>query len=370
MTGQAIVRLARRNTPDVCYDPLNSKEHKVKHVWSTVVLMVALASGIALAQTSREQASRERVVVANDPSLNAIVAPDARLDVLKGDYFGLLARPVWVRDGQQGYLLFSDVAANAIYKWTPDGMVSKFLDHSGYTGKQQGTVGAIVSNGQFSVVFNGSSGLMLDEQGRLLIAATADRNVVRIEKNGTRTVLADRYDGMRFSSPIEIAAKSDGSLYITDGTAGLRNRTTDPTLEIPFEGVYLLKDGKVVLLDNDRKSLPSGITLTPDGKTLVVGSNRKIIAYETSRPDAKPDRQPQNDRRLDGQQEPNWGPRIGVVVVRRAATCSRPAPEGIWIIGPDGKHLGTIRMPEGIVQQLAFGDNDGHGLSISPAGAA
>jgi gluconolactonase len=328
----------------------------VKHLSSTLVLILTLASAGALAQ-----ASKEHVVVANDPSLNAIVAPDARLEVLKGDYFGLLARPVWVRDGQAGYLLFSDVAANAIYKWTPDGTLSKFLDRSGYTGTQQGTVGAIVSNGQFSVVFNGSSGLMLDARGRLLIAATADRNVVRIEKNGMRTVLADRYDGKRFSSPIELAAKSDGALYITDGTAGLRNRTNDPTLEIPFEGVYLLKDGKVTLLDNDRKSLPSGITLTPDERTLVVGSNKKIIAY-----DIRPDDTIANPRTIvdwTDNKEGGWGPRIGVVHDKNGNLFAT-GPGGIWIIGPDGKHLGTIRMPEGVVS-LAFGDNDGRGLYLA-----
>jgi len=204
-----------------------------------------------------------RAVVAEDPALNAIVASDAKLEVLKGDYFGLLARPVWVRDGQRGYLLVSDVPANAIYKWSPDGTVTKFLDKSGYTGRQQGSVGAIVSNGAFSVVFNGSSGLDLDPQGRLLIAATADRTVVRVENDGSRHVIADKWQGKRFSSPIEITVKSDGAIYMTDGTAGLRNRTTDPTREIMFEGVFLIKDGNVTALDNDRDSLPSGITLTP-----------------------------------------------------------------------------------------------------------
>jgi hypothetical protein len=80
------------------------------------VLILALGSAGTPAQTSLE-----RAVVRQDAALDAIVAADARLEVLKADYFGLLARPVWVREGQAGYLLFSDVAANAIYKWTSDG---------------------------------------------------------------------------------------------------------------------------------------------------------------------------------------------------------------------------------------------------------
>ena len=302
-----------------------------------------------------------RAVVAEDPALNAIVASDAKLEVLKGDYFGLLARPVWVRDGQRGYLLVSDVPANAIYKWSPDGTVTKFLDKSGYTGRQQGSVGAIVSNGAFSVVFNGSSGLDLDPQGRLLIAATADRTVVRVENDGSRHVIADKWQGKRFSSPIEITVKSDGAIYMTDGTAGLRNRTTDPTREIMFEGVFLIKDGNVTALDNDRDSLPSGITLTPDERTLVVGSNKKVLAY-----DIKADDTIANPKLIvdwTNNKEEGWGPRVGVVY-DKSGNLFATGPGGIWIIAPGGKHLGTIKVSEGVVS-LAFGDNDGHGLYLA-----
>lgn len=326
-----------------------------RHTAATVTL-AALACAFAL-----HAQSIERPLVPVDPGVNAVVAADTKLEVLKGNYFGLLARPVWVRDGQRGYLLVSDVPANAIYKWTPDGAVSKFLDKSGYTGRQQGSIGAIVSNGAFSVVFNGSSGLNIDPQGRLLIAATADRAVVRIEKDGTRTVVADKWNGKRFSSPIEIAAKSDGAIYMTDGTAGLRNRTTDPTREIDFEGVFLLKDGKVTSLDNVRDALPSGITLTPDERTLVVGSNKKIIAY-----DIRPDDTIANPKTIvdwNDNREEGWGPRIGVVY-DKSGNLFATGPGGIWIIGPGGKHLGTIKVPEGVVS-LAFGDNDGHGLYLA-----
>jgi gluconolactonase len=57
-----------------------------------------------------------------DPALDAIVSADASLDII-GDRFGLTEGPVWVQDGASGYLLFSDLIANVIYKWTPDGRV-------------------------------------------------------------------------------------------------------------------------------------------------------------------------------------------------------------------------------------------------------
>ena len=316
---------------------------------------------LAAPVTLPAQAPPGSSIVKMAPALDAILGPTARLEVLKGDYFGLLARPVWVQDGASGYLLFSDVPANAVFKWTPDGTVSRFLDRSGYTGSQPNAVGAVVSNGQFSVVFNGSSGVNLDPQGRLVIAATADRAVVRIEKDGTRTIVADRWDGKRFSSPIEIAVKSNGSIYVTDGTAGLRNRTTDPTRQIDFEGVFLVKDATVVALDNVREALPSGITLTPDERRLIVGSNRKIIAY-----DIRPDDTIANPSVVidwTENREGGWGPRIGVVHDLKGNLFAT-GPGGIWVLSPTGTHLGTIRTPEGIIS-LAFGDNDGKGLYLA-----
>src|ERR1700687_3580469 len=70
-------------------------------------------------------------VVRLDPALDEIIAPDAKAELLKGDYFGFLEGPVWVQEAATGYLFFSDVAANAIYKWTPEGQLSLLLPKAG-----------------------------------------------------------------------------------------------------------------------------------------------------------------------------------------------------------------------------------------------
>src|ERR1700758_4844191 len=62
----------------------------------------------------------------------------------------------------------------------------------------------------------GSNGLTLDKEGRLTINQHGNRRVVRIEKNGQLTVLADRYDGKRLNSPNDLVYKSDGALYFTE----------------------------------------------------------------------------------------------------------------------------------------------------------
>ncbi|PWU07679.1 MAG: hypothetical protein C5B51_09595 [Terriglobia bacterium] len=134
-----------------------------------------------------------------DPALDQIIAPNTKLEVL-GEHFGLTEGPVWIPEGRSGYLLFSDCAANVIYKWTPAGALSVFLDKSGYTGTDTLNVGQqTITGGRVAILLIGSNGLALDPQGRLVITAMADRSLVRLEKDGKRTVLADRYEGKRFS---------------------------------------------------------------------------------------------------------------------------------------------------------------------------
>src|ERR1043165_215890 len=149
-----------------------------------------------------------------DPSLDEILAPDAQLETL-GDRFALTEGPVWVpgENGQPGYLLFSDNAANVIYKWEANSPLSVFLENSGYTGRDVNNVGAQTIAGRVAILLIGSNGLALDPQGRLVVTAMTDRTVYRLEKDGSRTILADRYDGKRFSGPNDIVVKSDGAVY-------------------------------------------------------------------------------------------------------------------------------------------------------------
>jgi gluconolactonase len=148
-----------------------------------------------------------------DSALDQIVAPNAKLESL-GEHFGLTEGPVWISEKAGGYLLFSDCAANVIYKWSPPGALSVLLEKSGYTGMDILNVGQqTISGGRVAILLIGSNGLTLDPQGRLVVAAMADRNIARVEKDGKRTILADRYEGKRFSGPNDIVAKSNGSIF-------------------------------------------------------------------------------------------------------------------------------------------------------------
>ncbi len=189
-------------------------------------------------------------IVRLDPALDAIVSADASLDII-GDRFGLTEGPVWVQDGASGYLLFSDLIANVIYKWTPDGQLSAFLENI-YDGPDLLNVGQQTRRGRMNVIIIGSNGLTLDREGRLIIASPASRAVFRLEKDGTRTVVADRFEGKRFNGPNDVVVKSNGSIYFTDGNSGLRGGVNSPLREIPFNGFYLVRDGRVTLVGSNK----------------------------------------------------------------------------------------------------------------------
>lgn len=156
-----------------------------------------------------------------DPALDSILTADSPLEVL-GEHFGLTEGPVWAKDANGGYLLFSDCAANVIYKWQPSAPLSVFLERSGFTGANNLNAGQQTIAGRLAILLIGSNGLALDPQGRLIIPAMADRTLVRLEKDGSRTLLADRYEGKRFSGPNDVVVKSNGSIYFTDSVNGLR----------------------------------------------------------------------------------------------------------------------------------------------------
>jgi gluconolactonase len=295
-------------------------------------------------------------VVKLDAALDAIVAPTARVEVLKDDYFGLAEGPVWVREGQNGYLVFSDIGSNNIYKWTPDGKLSVLLERTGWSGTDTSNLLAYISgfNGRIYTVAFGSNGIALDPQGRLVWTAQGDRAIIRQESDGKRTVLADRYEGRRLNRPNDLAVRSDGAIYFTDPRGNNR-----PGTELDFAGVFLIKDGQIQVLE--RELTPNGITFSPDEKYLYVNGAQKIWRY-----DVRADGSIANRREfIDMSADKTPGGTDGMKVDLRGNVYSS-GPGGVWIISPEGKHLGTIRAPDGGgVTNLAFGDPDGKTIYLT-----
>jgi gluconolactonase len=290
----------------------------------------------------------ETKILHNDEALDAIVAPGTKIEKLAGGFL-FTEGPVWVADG--GYLLFSDPNNNLIYRWSENEGVSIYRTHSGYTGMDIGEYGQ-----------PGSNGLTLDAQGRLTINEHGNRRVTRLEKNGQLTVLADRYDGKRLNSPNDLVYRSDGTLYFTDPPFGLPKFFEDRRKELPFSGVYCLRNGELKLVSKSLSG-PNGLAFSPDEKYLYVDNwdeKRKVIL----RYEVQADGSLTNESTFfDATAEPGEDAWDGLKVDMQGNVYGS-GPGGLWILSPEGKHLGTISGPEH-PHNLAWGGEDNRTLYLA-----
>ena len=280
-------------------------------------------------------------------TLGQIVPSGARLERVAGG-FEFAEGPVWARDGA---LLFSSPNTNTIYRWAPAGTVTVFRPKSGYTGADIGRYAQ-----------PGSNGLTFDPDGRLTICQHGNRRIIRVEPHGNITILADRYDGKRLNSPNDLVYGSDGTLYFTDPPFGLPAMFTDPKKELPFSGVFQVRDGVVSLISAELAG-PNGVALSPDERYLYVGNwdpDRKIVM-----------RYPlDNTGPVTGGEEffdmtgAEGADGIDGLKVDTAGNLYVCGPSGIWLLSSGGEHLGALRIPES-PHNLAWGDEDARTLYIT-----
>ncbi|MBS1934229.1 MAG: SMP-30/gluconolactonase/LRE family protein, partial [Bacteroidetes bacterium] len=284
-----------------------------------------------------------------DTSAVKLIDTNATVEVI-GRNYKWSEGPAWVASKQM--LLFSDVRANTIFQWHGKDTPVVYLTPSGYTD-------TAVRNGE-----NGSNGLTLDKQGRLLLCQSGNRQVVRMDApldspKPLFTVLSANYHGKKFNSPNDLVADSKGNIYFTDPIYGLPKYGEDPTREINFEGVYKIGvDGKTTLLI-DSISNPNGIALSLDEKVLYLGST--------------------------GDKHPGWykyqldanGNITSGGLFLEAASLQKNAkikqggdgfkldkfgnlfvsgPDGINILSPEGKLLGLIRVYDHPTSNCAFNE--------------
>ena len=284
---------------------------------------------------------------AGSRALGVIVPPGARLERVAGG-FALTEGPVWTRDGA---LLFSAPNANTIYRWAPAGVVTVFRPKSGYAGLDIGCYAQ-----------PGSNGLTFDPDGLLAICQHGNRRVIRVEPHGNITVLADRYAGKRLNSPSDLVYASDGTLYFTDPPFGLPGVFSDRKKELPFSGVFRVRHGVVSLITPDLAG-PNGIALSPDERYLYVGNwdphHKVVMRYSLGRNGLATHSEVFFDATgTEGEDA------IAGLKVDRAGNVYVCGPGGIWLLSPDGEHLGTLRLPES-PHNLAWGDEDGRALYIT-----
>ena len=277
-----------------------------------------------------------------DPAMDQLVPADAVIEKL-ADGFGFIEGPVWVAEGD-GHLLFSDIPANKIVKWTPDGAVSDFLSPI-YEGEYE--EGRLV----------GSNGITVDPDGHIVFTEHFNGRISRVRADGAVSVVVDNYQGGRLNSPNDLQYKSDGSLYFTDPPYGLPQPEAK---ELDMNGVYrLTPDGTLTLLVDQPG--PNGIAFSPDESRLYVAdSTRGVwVVYDV----AEDGTLGEGTDLLDSSGVEGDGAADGLKV-DELGNLWATGPGGVWIISPDGRHLGTIRPTE-VPANVAFGDADGRTLYMT-----
>jgi gluconolactonase len=220
-----------------------------------------------------------------------------------------------------------------------------------------------------------SNGLLFDPQGRLLacegneFGPNGRRRITRTDmKTGAVEVLTDRFDGVQYNAPNDIAACSNGQIFFTDPCYGDRT-----TMQMTHESVYRIDlDGTVTrLITQPVIQRPNGIALSPDERTLYVvdscaflGGNRKIWAFDLS-PEGTVSNQRQiydfgSGRGGDGMAVDQQGNLYIAAGIRssRGPHETTEVPTGIYIVSPKGEKLGYLSIPEDVITNCTFGGED------------
>lgn len=296
--------------------------------------MRLLATLIALSVMQIATSADTPFAVGKAEAFHRLIAADAKLETL-GTGMKFLEGPCWMKsDG--GWLLFSDIPANELKKWTAAGGITTWRTPSNHT-----------------------NGNLLDQQGRLLHCEHSSRRVTRTNADGTVEVLLDRFDGKKLNSPNDVAVKSDGTLWITDPPYGLPK---DQKQELPAQNVFRFdpktKTLTVVIADCDR---PNGLCFSPDEKLLYVADSGKPkhIRVFTVKDDGTV-----GDGRIFATLD-NGAP-DGIRCDVHGNLWSS-AGDGVRVYAHDGTWLGTVLTPA--AANLCFGGADGRTLFITARGS-
>jgi gluconolactonase len=320
-----------------------------------VGLILALncsATAIAATPVATRNVIAEAKIERWDPAINAIVPANARIEKL-AEGFGWAEGPVWIRNG--GYLLFTDVPGNKMWKWSEKGGLTKFLDPSGAANPDP----AIWREA-------GANGLFPDGPDSILLADTGNRMIARLNlKTKKKMPLATSFDGRKFSTPNDLVRTQAGVMFFTDPPYGFAKFDDAPQKEQPFNGVYrVAKDGTVTVVEKDLFR-PNGVALSPDESILYVTQSEPtraiIMAYALDKNGNVTGKKLFQDvTDLVADKAPGLPDGLTVAA---DGTVFATAPGGVLVLSKDGKRLGRISTGKTIAN-CKFGD-DGHTLYLA-----
>lgn len=288
------------------------------------LLFVMVMAGCATPPTRTTPvatATAPSATTATPLTFETLIAPDAKLEtVVAGS--NLFEGPLWLPDG---CWIVSEIAANTVWQFDTTGNKTVFLQPS-----------------------NNANGHALDAGGNIIQAEHGSRSLAQITLEGQRTVLADRFEGKRFNSPNDIAIMRDGTIWFSDPSFGLGDRTN----ELGFTGVFKLdpKTGTVTLLTK-ALNMPNGIAFSLDEKTAYISASGRVTAF------------PINADGTLGQGK-DFGAGNDGLKVDPFGNVWSTGGNSVEIYAPDGRLIGNIPTPE-TTTNLAFGGPAGRTVFIT-----
>jgi len=277
------------------------------------------------------------------PGAERLVDRNPPLDIIARDIvFG--EGPVW--DARNKQLYFTDIIGDTIWKWKPASGLEVVLKPSVK-----------------------ADGLALDLENRIVVAGWGGRTVFRIEHDGSRTKLADRWQGKKLNSPNDIVVKLDGSIWVTDPVGGLYNVGMvgkDMQRYLDNQPVFRISaDGKQMTIVADDIVYPNGLCFSPDEKLLYINCSRErlIKVY-----DVNSDGTLSKGRLFYQYTGPERGVPDGMKCdVEGNVWCTGPG--GIFAHDPSGKVLARIKTPGHHPTNFAWGDDDWRSMYITNIGS-
>ncbi len=286
-------------------------------------------------------------IMVNDKRIYEVIPEDAKVEILAEGH-EWTEGPLWLAAEQK--LIYSDIPKNSIFEWSETGGKKLYLKPSGFTGNAK-------RGGE-----TGSNGLLLDNEGNLILCQHGDRRIARMDAplsnpKAKFTTLSDGYNGKKLNSPNDAAIHKNGDIYFTDPPYGLEYNMDDPARELDFQGVYKIdKNGNMVLLTKEL-SRPNGIAFSPDYSKLYVANSdpQKAIwmQYEVTGDGLLKNGKvffDATDKTADLKGLPDG------MKVHKNGWLFATGPGGVLVFNPQGKHLGTIFTGEATAN-CAFNDD-------------
>jgi gluconolactonase len=273
-------------------------------------------------------------ITVKSEALAELIDPGAEVERLATG-FTFTEGPIWNK--QESYLLFSDMPGDVRRRWSEADGVEEVMRPS-----------------------NKCNGMVYDSNGNLLVCEHVTSSLVRESPDGNREPIASHYRGKELNSPNDVVIRSDGTIYFSDPSYGrMPGFGLERDQDLSFQGVYIISaSGREpeLAVGEDEFEQPNGLCFSPDESLMYINDTPRALIRVY---DVADDGTLSNGRLFcDG---------IGSGVIEEGVPdgmkCDErgniwvTGPEGVWVISPEGEHLGIVQVPEN-VGNLAWGGSD------------